>query len=68
VRESITRTRSSPACSAASCALWYVPESLLEIWSERIRSYPASSSYALRKSCGVGCEVVGSSGAVRSRA
>ena len=68
VRESITRTWSPPSSSAACCALAYVPESVEEICSEMIRSYDgASSSNVARKSPGVGCEVVGSSGAVASR-
>ena len=44
-----------------------VPESVDEICSDRIRSYAPSDSYVARKSAGVGCDVVGSSGAVCSR-
>ena len=41
VRVSITRTLSPPSNSAARLALANVPESVEEIWSERIRSYCA---------------------------
>jgi hypothetical protein len=65
--ESIMRTR-SPSSEAAVRALSKVPERRPEMCTERIRSNPASSSYAARKSAGVGCDVVGSSLAVRRRA
>ena len=44
VRESITRTASPPSSSAAASALAYVPESVEEICTERMRSYVGASS------------------------
>ena len=47
VMVSTTRTLSPPISCAASSALWNVPETFDETWSEYIRSYEASSSYAV---------------------
>jgi hypothetical protein len=65
VPESIARTL-SPNASAATRALWIVPESVSGMWSERIRSYAPSSSYVAAKSPGVGCDVVGAVDETRS--
>jgi hypothetical protein len=65
VPESIARTF-PPSSSAATRALWIVPESVSGMWIERIRSYAPSSSYVAAKSPGVGCDVVGVVDATRS--
>jgi hypothetical protein len=66
VPESITRTL-PPTSLAAVRALSRVPDNRPEMCTDRIRRYAASSSYAARKSPGVGCDVVGSSLAVPRR-